>query len=151
LPTVSFSVSYSLREYLSFVRDHVPAGIEQMTAAGKVKKGKRVNPRQVLWLLVPVATIGFYFKKRRMPVCDFVIDEREIRRTTADGVMGVPWSEVVAIRRYTRGFLIEKSTGAMPLPYRCFSAAQASTMGSLIDAYEGEKRATCPGAPRPSP
>ncbi len=150
MPSISFSVSYTLREYLSFVRDHVPAGIEQMAAAGKIKKGKKVNPRYVLWLLVPVATIGFYFKKRRMPVCDFVIDEREIRRTTADGVMVVPWSKVVAIRRYTRGFLIEKSTGAMPLPYRCFSAAQASTMANLIDAHEAEGRANCPAAPRPS-
>jgi hypothetical protein len=137
--SIAFSVSYTLREYLSFVRDYLPVGIERARSAGKIRKGKKVNPRHVRWALMPVATIGFYYKKWRMPVCDFVIDEREIRRTTADGLMVVPWSKVVAIHRYAEGFLVEKSNGAMPLPYRCFSLDQKSTMEGLIHAFEVDR------------
>jgi len=35
---ITFSVSYSLREYLSFVRDYLPDGTAAMVADGSLKK-----------------------------------------------------------------------------------------------------------------
>jgi hypothetical protein len=132
--SIAFSVSYTLREYLSFVRDHIPAALETMAAEGKAKG---VTPRGVYPFAMAGATIAFFFKKRRMPVCDFVIDAREIRRTTRDGALVVAWSELVAVRRYSQGYFVDKgSKGAMPLPYRCFSPEQALAMEGFIRAFE---------------
>jgi YcxB-like protein len=136
MPTIAFSVSYGLREYLSFVRDHLPAMIEMMIAEGKLKRA----PSKVTYpLFVVGSTIAFFFKKRAMPVCDFVIDAKEIRRTTRGGTLVVPWSDLIAVRRYSQGFLIDKgSKGAMPLPYRCFSPEQALMMEGFIQAFDAE-------------
>jgi hypothetical protein len=89
------------------------------------------------------AAISFFFKKRRMPVCDFVIDEKQIKRTTAAGELVIPWSAVIAVHRYTSGFLVEKSGGAIPLPYRCFSAqalvAFTAMTGNRVPIPQGDQ------------
>jgi YcxB-like protein len=134
---ISFSVSYGLREYLSFVRDHLPAMLEMMVAEGKVKR----MPSKLWYPVFLVgSTVAFFYKKHRMPVCDFVIDEKEIRRTTRGGTLVVPWSDLIAVRRYSRGFLLDKGTkGAMPLPYRCFSAEQMAAMEGLVRDIEAKQ------------
>src|SRR5471032_2904019 len=135
--SVTFSVSYSLRDYLSFVRDHLPAMMEMMVAEGKEK---RALPKFTYLLFMVGSTIAFFFKKRAMPVCNFVIDAKEIRRTTRGGTLVVPWSDLIAVRRYSQGYLIDKgSKGAMPLPYRCFSPEQAPIMEGFIHAFEAER------------
>src|SRR5471032_3452250 len=137
MPTISFSVSYTLREYLSFVRDHLPVGIALLAPEGKKK---RAPSKAVYPFVLAFAAVVFFFKKRAMPVCDFVIDEKEIRRTTRGGTLVVPWSDLIAVRRYSRGFLLDKGTkGAMPLPYRCFSAEQMAAMEGLVRDIEAKQ------------
>jgi hypothetical protein len=120
--TLKFSVSYSLGEYLSIVQDHIPS----LLAAYEAKRGKPLtrSPKLLKLLLIPVASVGFYFKKRRMPICHFTIDREGIQRVTQDGILKFPWSDVVAVHRYTLGYVVEKSKGAVPLPHRCMTPEQ---------------------------
>jgi hypothetical protein len=135
---ISFRVSYGLREYLSFVRENVPFALDAMAAEGKQHKG--VTSRGVAPIVVAAATIAFLYKKHRMPVCDFVIDASEIRRTTRAGTLVFRWSDLIAVRRYSRGFLLDKgNSGVMMLPYRCFSPEQTSTMEGFIRDFESRR------------
>jgi hypothetical protein len=135
---ISISVSYGLLEYLSVVRDHLPTILEMQVAAGKVKR----MPSK-LWYPVFLAgsTGAYFYKKRRIGSCQFVIDETGIRRTARDGTMFVPWSDLIAVRCYSRAFLLDKGLkGAMPLPYRCFSPEQMVEMEGFIRAFEEQSR-----------
>jgi len=131
---IAFSVSYSLREYLSFVRDYLPDGLAEMAAQGK---SRGVSARVVRPFALVGAAVAFFFKKRRMPVCDFTIDEAGIRRATRDGVLVIPWNEVRRVYRYTEGYLVREHRGAVALPYRCFSPDMKANMERLIAAYGG--------------
>lgn len=84
-----------------------------------------------LWLGL-FATPMFYFKKRRMPVCDFRIDATGIERTTALGVMVRRWDQVRAVRRYRVGYLVEFDKGAVPIPLRCLTMAQQERLRALF-------------------
>jgi hypothetical protein len=129
---IRFSVSYNLREYLSFVRELYP---NELPGAFE-SRGRKLGPIEaaIVRALTPVAaSVAFFFKKRRMPVCDFVIDEEGIARQTADGKYMLPWSGVVAVYRFSQGYLVRSSKGAMPLPYRCLDAGQRASLDALVD------------------
>jgi hypothetical protein len=137
---IKFSVSYTLSEYLSFVRDHLPVVMaEELARKGKSGKtpGKGTHAL-IRATTMAVASVVFFFKKRRMPVCDFEIDEENITRTTADGRLVVPWGKVVAIHRYSQGYLVVKGEGALPLPFRCLLSDQATALAALIDKRQRE-------------
>ncbi|HYD81543.1 MAG TPA: YcxB family protein [Paucimonas sp.] len=139
--TVTFSVSYTLREYLSFAREHGAALLaERRRREGKpVPYGQEFRlPFHVRWAINLSSSIAFYLKHRQMPVCDFAIDERSIRRVAANGRLIVPWAEVVAIHRYSRGYLVARSNGAMPLPFRCLNPEQATLLEELVVKRERE-------------
>jgi len=137
---IRFSVSYSLNEYLSFVQDHAAVVLaKEAVAKGKVPKTK--PSALTRGMIAMFASIMFLIKKHRMPVCEFEISEQEIRRRTADGELVVAWAEVLAVHKYSRGYLVEKKSGAMPLPYRSLSAEQASELALLIQRHEGAQRA----------
>ncbi len=139
---VEFSVAYNFGEYRKFVLDH----LECLSGTAQLK-GVKATP--LVRLLVNVGSaVSFAIKKRRMPVCDFRIDGDEIRRTTADGVLLTKWTDVVAIRRYSMGYLIEKEKGAMPIPYRCLDESQRAALEALLRARESELAA--PGNARSS-
>jgi len=136
---VAFSVSYTLSEYLSFAREHTAV----VMADERAKRGKppvKRTPAYVLFFVTVFGSIAFLRKKRRMPVCDFVIDEERIVRKTADGELVVPWEKVTAIYRYKEGYLVAKDGGAMPLPLRCLGAEDASTLAALVERRELELR-----------
>ena len=135
---ITISVSYGLGEYLSVVRDHMPAMMEEMIAEGKLKR----MPSK-LWypFLLIIPMFAFFYKKHRVGDCEFVIDEQGVRRTARDGTMMVPWSKFIAVRRYSRCFLLDKGAkGAMPLPYRCFSPEQMVAMEGFIAAFEAQAK-----------
>jgi hypothetical protein len=130
MPSITFSVSYTLNEYLSFVQEHAAAVLaKQAGAKGKLPRSK---PSLLSRGLISIfASVMFFFKKRRMPICEFTIDEQRIVRNTALGQLVVLWPEIVAIHRYSQGYLVEKCNGAMPLPFRCLSPQQASVLGGF--------------------
>ena len=58
----------------------------------------------------------------------YAVDAHGIVRSCGSGVTLIPWSDVSAIRRYPRGYLMVLKRGTLPIPYRCLAGAQASAM-----------------------
>lgn len=127
---LEFSVSYRLAEYLSFARDHAPLVTQRVLTA----KGKPLQTTSRLQgvALTLICSVAFFFKKRRMPICKFVITEDGIHRSAASRNLFVPWTEVLAVHRYSQGYFIEMHRGAMPLPFRCLGAQQVSALDALV-------------------
>lgn len=134
---ISFKVAYRLDEYLSFLSDYAPI-FKEIRARKKV--GSSVACKKVRWYervgLVLVGTLAYFYKINKVGDCVFDIDEHQIKRTSKLGVICLPWTDVVAIRRLSRAYLIEKSRGAMPLPYRCLTVEQAATLDELVRRKE---------------
>lgn len=139
LQPISFNVSYTLREYLDFVRNHALIVMNQELALRGKGPLERLPLITLPFVLFPAA-IGFFFKKREMPVCCFGIDEDGIVRTTNDGPYEMPWKDVVSIHRYPCGYLVTSTSGAFPLPNRCFDAAQACAFDELVETKLSELR-----------
>lgn len=131
---VTVRVEYTRAEYVSIVSEIAMAQLAcQRAAAGKPAKRPGIFSRG---LMVVMLSAGFAYKKRKMPVCDFTISADGIERITRMGTLTMPWSAVVAIHRCALGYVVMKKTGGIPLPYRCFSAEQASTLAALIESRE---------------
>jgi len=131
---LEFSVNYTLSEYLSIVQDHAPSAL----AAYYSQRGKPLRrvPRLLNFLLIPAASVVFYFKKRRMPICHFTINGERIKRVTQDGVLEIPWTDVVAAHSYTQGYMVQKLKGAVPLPYRCLTKSQKVLFEAFIQRWK---------------
>lgn len=82
------------------------------------------------WMLV-LGTPIFLFKKRRMPSCSFRIDGGGIERSSRTGTLVRAWSDVAAVRRYRRGYLLLLDKGALPIPYRCLDRGQSDAFRRL--------------------
>ena len=134
-PQISFAVSYSRAEYLSFVHEHVSTFKEKRARAqgGLFKPHGSILNRALITI---VASSIFLIKKHRMPLCEFEIDAKYIRRKSRQGLLCVPWAEVTDIHRYSQGYLVVDPKGAMPLPYRCLSQQQSKALVRLVDAWE---------------
>jgi len=129
---ITFSVSYTLAEYLDFVKNHaLIVTNSELATRGKPALAK-LPAFLAPFILVPAA-IGFYFKKRDMPVCAFKIDTDAIVRTTNDGPYEMRWDQVRSIHRYPLGYLVASKDGAFPLPRRCFDSIQFNALEVLID------------------
>jgi hypothetical protein len=136
---IRFHVSYKLPEYLAFAREHVC-----------FVTGKERLPWLTMLYLTVVASLVFFYKKLRMPLCEFEIYDDRIVRTTSGRELVVPWNEVTAIHHYSRGYLVAQRDGAMPLPYRCLSGEQAIVLAAMIKCREAELGLppSAPGSPR---
>lgn len=86
------------------------------------------------WVAI-VGTPLFLLKRRRMPVCAFAIDNEQIERASAAGIMTRRWEDVRAVRAYSQGYLVQFKAGAMPLPYRCLDGAQSARLRGMIAAH----------------
>jgi hypothetical protein len=83
-----------------------------------------------LWIAL-VAPPVFFLKKRRMPVCEFLIDGRGIERTSRLGTLVRSWDEVRMVRRYSRGYLLMFARGGIPIPFRCMDQHQLERLRTL--------------------
>jgi hypothetical protein len=126
---IRFSVAYGLGEYLSIVRDHLAFLARREQPGLPRRRWKRLADAVCVALF---ATPVFYMKKRRMPVCEFRIDANGIERTTRQGQLARRWDEVQDVRRYRRGYLVMFATGAIPIPFRCLTAAQQECLRGLF-------------------
>lgn len=140
-PALRFTVVYALREYLAILSDHLPAGLRnwERARAKAPRDGLSWSSRIALRVLLPImGTPVFLMKKRRMPVCEFVIDASGIERRTRDGTLQVPWSDVVKVHRYTQAYLIDKGRGGLPIPYRCLTGEQRAGFERLLLSRFGD-------------
>lgn len=116
-----FTVRYALPEYVSFMWQH----------AGYLIRRRRIGRLATWWMLTKStssAAMNFITQGRSRHLYDFTIDEHGIIRTSGTGVTLVPWADVSAIRRYSRGYMIVLKRGTLPIPFRCLSGAQADIM-----------------------
>ena len=120
MDTIRFDVVYEFREYREFAIDYM-----------RDARGVPLD-RFAERLFSVVLRVAFALKKRKMPRCDFTIDDSCIRRRTARGELIVPWEKVTRVHRFRPGYLIEKASGAMPIPLRCLDAAQRERLDALI-------------------
>ncbi|MFG6485080.1 YcxB family protein [Roseateles sp. BYS78W] len=112
---IRFTVSYGLREYLSIVADFIPIALRER---GKPCERIGFGTRLMLAVLVPPV---FLFKKLAIGDCRFSVDEHGLTRHSRRQPLALPWGDVLAVYPLSRGYLVRKASGAMPLPYRCFS------------------------------
>lgn len=116
-----FKVRYALPEYVSFMWQH----------AGYLIRRRRIGRLATWWMLsksTSAAAMNFVVQGRSRHLYDFIIDNHGIVRTSNTGVTLVPWADVSAIRRYSRGYMMVLKRGTLPIPFRCLSGAQARTM-----------------------
>lgn len=125
---LSFSVTYRLREYLSLVRSHV------LATAGQPRP-TRLDRFNVTVTLAVVGTVMFLIKSRRVGSCEFHVDADGITRTSNEGPVLVPWSDVVALHTYEAGYLIELGEGAMPVPYRVLSPGEVERFPLVVSCF----------------
>jgi hypothetical protein len=127
MEAVEFSVSYSFREYRRFCLDHMPHEFPE------------VRPGLIARALISIMLVApFMLKKTKMPSCEFRIDGAGISRRTKFGDLKWPWPAVIAIHRYSVGYLIEKKGGAVPIPYRCLKSDQRERLDALLQIREHE-------------
>ena len=133
--SIDFTVTYSLREYLSFVRDF---GVwHQATEGGKTEP--QAGKRGPYARLVHVATVYllappiFAVKKRAVGECEFSIDTRRVLRRSKSGNVELPWNLVLRVHRLTQAYLVQEERGAMPLPYRAFTPHQQHQFESILE------------------
>jgi hypothetical protein len=123
--TISFSVDYSLAEYLSFTRDFGHQLIlGDSGSAGKRTIGQRASTLLFNGAVAVLAPPIFLFKKHAVGACEFEISCAGIVRRSKAGEFSAPWSEVKAIHQLSKAYLVQIDKGAIPLPYRCFSNSE---------------------------
>ena len=138
LPVVSdaleFKVRYGLGEYIVFMWQH----------SGYLIRRRRVGAFTGLWMTIKStwgAAINFVLQRRARHLYEFTIDEHGIVRTNGVGVTLVPWSDVSAIRRYSRGYMMVLKRGTLPIPFRCLDERQMQAMGRFAASVKEAARA----------
>lgn len=131
---VHFMVRYALPEYISFMWQH----------AGYLIRRRRIGKLATWWMLTKstsAAALHFVAQGRSRHLYDFLIDVHGIVRTSGTGVTLVPWGDVTAIRRYSRGYMLVLKRGTLPVPFRCLDIAQAGAMDGFAATIKAARRA----------
>lgn len=126
LGDLHFFVRYSLREYIGFMWQH----------GGFLIRRRRIRWPASLYLRVKStasAALNFVLLGRGRRTYEFTIDQHGIVRTSG-GVTLINWSDVMAVRTYSRGFMMVLKRGTLPIPFRCLNEAQHGAMRMLAEA-----------------
>ena len=126
LGALHFFVRYSLREYIAFMWQH----------GGFLIRRRRIRWPASLYLRIrstASAALNFVLLGRGRRTYEFTIDEHGIVRTSG-GVTLIGWSDVTAVRTYSRGFMMVLKRGTLPIPFRCLNEAQRGAMRGLAEA-----------------
>jgi hypothetical protein len=121
LESLEFSVRYTLAEYVSFMWQH----------AHHLIRRRRIAAPASWYMLVKStwsAALHFVLQRRSRHTYDFAIDQHGIVRTGPGGVTLIGWSDVSAIRRYSRGRLLVLKRGTLPIPARCLDREQSERL-----------------------
>jgi hypothetical protein len=126
LGDLHFFVRYSLREYIGFMWQH----------GGFLIRRRRIRWPASLYLRIKStasAALNFVLLGRGRRTYEFTIDEHGIVRTSG-GVTLIGWSDVMAVRTYSRGFMMVLKRGTLPIPFRCLNETQRGAMRGLAEA-----------------
>lgn len=123
-PRVEVTVAYELSEYQQVLRDFLPLQYQ--------KSGKTPNPL-LPWnwpvvhklLFAMVVPLIFRLKQSRVGECLFTFSEQGLSRTSKGHTASRGWVQVKIVHRLSTAYLIELvEGGAMPVPFRVFTAEQ---------------------------
>ena len=126
LGDLHFFVRYSLGEYIGFMWQH----------GGFLIRRRRIAWPASLYLRVKStasAALNFVLLGRGRRTYEFTIDEHGIVRTSG-GVTLINWADVMAVRTYSRGFMMVLKRGTLPIPFRCLNETQRGAMRMLAEA-----------------
>jgi hypothetical protein len=135
-------VNYRLREYLQVLADFVP--IELHRRAQRSGKAKSNQPKKLTWLtkglLFTIGSAAYVYKVNRVGKCSFQIDSEGVKRVSKDGTLHAEWSEVVEVLKLSRAYLIQKTSGAMPIPFRCMTDDECAEFEHLAGSKLASSR-----------
>lgn len=120
---LQFEVRYALLEYVSFMWQHGRYVIRR-------RRIGRIGSAFMLATSTARAALNFIMQGRSRRTYEFTIDGDGIVRCSRGGVSLISWSDVRAIRSYSRGFMIMLRQGTLPIPFRCLNGEQTSALGA---------------------
>lgn len=133
---VQVRVNYHLGEYKRVLRDFIPICYSR---AGKVPNklfpwNWKIFDGAIFSLLVPPV---FWLKKARIGECVFTFSTDGLSRTCKGRTGTRTWQQVKTVHRLSGAYLVElKAGGAMPVPYRVFTATERVVFEKLIASVE---------------
>lgn len=129
---IEISVSYTLGEYRRVLRELVAADFAPASApSGWARLWNGPAAGNVVFAIV--VPLIFAWKQVRIGDCTFAFDAAGFSRTTRRGTASRAWSQVARVRRFSQAYLVElQAGGALPLPFRAFSAAQRTRFDALL-------------------
>ena len=134
---VHFEVSYQFGEYKSmgyeFILYRHNRRLLEKSPDARPASRLPLSIRMAFAIFVPLV---FLYKTRKVGRCAFVIDGDGVQRSSRLGTGRVPWSDVATVHRLSRAYLVEKTQGALPLPYRCLDEKQTAVLEKLFQAKE---------------
>ena len=142
---LNVTVRYRLKEYLQVLYDFAP--MEHHRRAVLCGKAKPGQPKRITWpmkgLLIAVGSVAFLYKASTAGTCRFKISSASIERSSKGGTLQTAWPEVISVLRLSSAYLVQKSNGAMPIPFRCMGQEQIAEFeqfagSKLVRAVPGE-------------
>ena len=122
-----FAVRYRLWEYASFMWQH----------GRHLIRRRRVGFPAAWYLLVKstaTALLNFILLGRSRRTYEFTFDEHGIVRSSGTGVTLIDWSDVTAVREYSRGPMLVLKRGTVPIPSRCLKSGQLAALRRVAEA-----------------
>ncbi len=141
VPAVHAEVSYRLGEYRALVSELMPyvnAAKKKGAKPGSLAALKDIEAPGVpvsaphRWLVLALASAVFFYKIARVGTCVFTINGQGITRKSKTAPVSVPWADVIRVFRFSRGYLVVKQEGAMPIPYRCLSDDERAQVEQIL-------------------
>jgi hypothetical protein len=129
--TFSVTVQYQLAEHKQMVLDYLPLHLSA--------RNRPPNPylpwnwpileRAILAVFIPIM---FKIKTAKVGICRFTFSKVGLTRKSKVGVASYGWDQVSEITRLSEVYLVHlESGGAMPIPYRAFTADQRTMFESF--------------------
>jgi hypothetical protein len=122
-----FWVRYSFVEYVGFMWEH----------GGYLIHRRRIRWPASLFLRLRStlsAALHFILLGRGRRTYEFQIDQHGIVRTSDTGVSLIDWDDVQRIRTYSKGYMMVLKRGTLPIPFRCLTKDEVTSMRIIADA-----------------
>ena len=131
---LNVAVSYRLHEYLQVLFDFVPLE-HHRRAVLSGKESSDGRPKSLTWLtkgaIYVVGSAAYFYKVNQVGACNFQVHAGGVDRTSKGGTLKTSWAEVTQVSVLSGAYLVQKSNGAMPIPFRCMNAAERQEFESF--------------------
>ena len=120
-------VSYGLQEYLQVLLDFAPLEHHRRAVLNGKAAADR-TPKKMTWfikgMIYVAGSAAYFYKVSKVGVCNFQIHSGGVDRTSKGGILKTPWSDITQVSVLSGSYLVQKASGAMPIPFRCMNASE---------------------------